>query len=152
MTADSVTLPVQTYQTLIYLLCADCRQLHYFRRVPIQKGSQVQYNHPRAPDPAKFQTGCPSCLAMQENDAEAVRTAFDRTVSDPRHAQEMTQVTEFTRAQLPNRVLACPRCSQTVLFNTDWKGNITTFWSFGQERSMYLAIDAGQSHSQKQWG
>ena len=46
----------------------------------------------------------------------------------------MKEVGEFTRADLPNRVLACPRCEQTCLFSTDWKGNVTTFWAYGMDR------------------
>ena len=34
----------------------------------------------------------------------------------------------------PNRVLACPRCGQTCLFSTDWRGNTTIFWAFGMDR------------------
>ena len=141
MTTQSVALPVETYhQSLIYLMCADCGQSHYFRSMPFQEGSHVRYNHPKAPEPTTFQTECPSCLAIQENDQEAVKAAFDHTANDPKHAQEMTQVPEFTKVELPNHVLACPRCSETVLFNTDWKGNITTFWSFGHDRMTNLSI------------
>ena len=128
MTHQSVPLPVQTYQSLVYLLCPDCNQLHYFRAVKFQDGSQVRYNHPQAPDPTQFQTECPSCLAMQDNDQEAVNAAFEHTVSDPFHAVEMKQVPEFTESPPPNRVMACPRCNETCLFSTDWKGNITKFW------------------------
>ena len=33
MVTPSVPLPIQFDQTLIYLLCADCGQRHYFRAV-----------------------------------------------------------------------------------------------------------------------
>ena len=142
MTNQSVELPVQSYHPLIYLLCPDCGQLHYFyRREPLKDGSHVLYNHPQAPNPTEFVTGCPSCLAMQENDPTAVRAAFDRTVGDPHHAEEMRLVMVFTAAELPNRVLACSRCHNTVLFSTDWKGNVTSFWAWGMERLTNMAID-----------
>ena len=38
MSTQRVPLPIQSYQNLIYLLCADCDQLHYFRKVPFQVG------------------------------------------------------------------------------------------------------------------
>ena len=134
MSAQRVPLPIQSHQSLIYLLCTDCDQLHYFRRVPFQDGSQVRYNHPQAPEPAKFVTQCTYCLALQDNDPETVRAAFDHTIRNFRHAAAMTRVNEMTRANLPNRVLACPRCGETCLFSTDWLGNTTTFWHFGMER------------------
>ena len=126
MTTQSVVLPIQSYQSLIYLLCPDCQQLHYFRRVPFQDGSQVRYNHLKTPAPTEFATQCPSCIAMQENDPVAVRAEFDHTANDPMHAKAMSEVAEFTHAELTNQVLACPRCHEAVLFSTDWKGNATT--------------------------
>ena len=141
MSTQSVPLPVQSHQSLIYLLCADCDQLHYFRRVPFQDGSQVRYNHPQAPEPAQFVTECPSCLSLQDNDAETVRRAFDHTVTDSQHAAAMKEVAEFTRANLPHRVLVCPRCGQTCLFSTDWKGNATTFWAYGMDRLNQAMFD-----------
>ena len=86
-------------------------------------------------------TECPSCLALQDNDAETVRRAFDHTVADSQHAAAMKKVAEFTRANLPNRVLACPRCRQTCLFSTDWKGNATTFWAYGMDRLNQALFD-----------
>ena len=95
--------------------CSDAlHRLHYFRRVPFQDGSHVRYNHPKAPAPTQFVTECASCLALQENDAANVRRA-------------MTQVAAFTRADLLNRVLACPRCGETCLFSTEWQGNTAIF-------------------------
>ena len=134
MSTQSVPLPIQSHQSLISLLCADCGQLHYFRRVPFQDGSQVRYNHPQAPEPAQFVTECPSCLALQKDDAATIQRAFDHTITDSQHAAAMTEVAEFTRTDLPNRVLACPRCGETCLFSTDWKSNVTTFWTYGTNR------------------
>ena len=139
MSTQSVPLPVQSHQSLIYLLCADCDQLHYFRRVPFQDGSQVRYNHPQAPETAQFVTECPSCLALQDNDAETVRRAFDHTVADSQHAAAMKKVAEFTRANLPNRVLACLRCRQTCLFSTDWKGNHLLGLRYGPPRPRHCS-------------
>ena len=127
MSNQSVPLPVHSHQSLIYLLCADCDQLRYFRRVPFQDGSHVRYNHPKAPAPTQFVTECASCLALQENDAANVRRAFDHTITDSQHAAALTQVAAFTRADLPNLVLACPRCGETCLFSTDWQGNTAIF-------------------------
>ena len=110
------------------------RQCHYFRAVKFQEGSQVRYNHPKAPEPTQCVTECSSCLALQENDPETVRAAFDSTTKDSRHAEGIKGAGGFTKADLPNRVLAYPRCSETALFSTDWKGNTTTFWTFGMDR------------------
>lgn len=41
---------------------------------------------------------------------------------------------QFKCIELPTRVLACSKCHQTVLFNTDWKGDTTLFWPFGTSR------------------
>ena len=41
---------------------------------------------------------------------------------------------ESTKADLPNHVMACPRCGEKCLFSTDWKGNATTFWTFAMDR------------------
>ena len=83
---------------------------------------------------------------MQKNDPTAVQAAFDHTVSDPHHAEEMRFVAVFTAAELPSRVLACSRCHQTVLFSTDWEGNVTSFWGWGVDRLTDLAI-----HDEKEW-
>lgn len=76
------------------MVCADCGQLHYFRRMPFQDGSQVRYNHPQAPEPAQFVTEFTSCLSLQENDPETVKRAFDNTTRDSRHAAAMKEVGE----------------------------------------------------------
>ena len=105
MSAQSVELPVKPLQSLIYLLCAECDQLHYFRTVPFRQGYQVRYNHPKAPDPYEFQTDCPSCLALQANDPNAIHEAFNRTSSDPHHEAPMRQVTDFTKQDLENIIV-----------------------------------------------
>ena len=104
MSYRSVELPVKPLQSLIYLLCAECDQLHYFRTIPFGKACQVRYNHPKAQDPYEFQTRCPSCLALQANDPDAIQEAFNRTSSDPHHEAPMRQVTDFTKQQLENAV------------------------------------------------
>ena len=120
-------------------------QIHYFNRLPYQQGSCVRYNHPEAPDPTQFVTECPSCLALQENDPATVRAAFDRTINDPTHAISLACVMQFKCIELRTRVLACSRCHQTVLFNTDWKGDTTLFWPFGTSRfNLLIATDEAE--------
>ena len=112
--------------------CPDCEQIHYFRAVTIKDNTLIRYNHPQDPDdPTQFKTDCQTCLHMQENDPPTLTRALDRTRTDPLHAEAMISVDEFTKTDLVIAVLACPQCTETSLFNTNWKGELTAFWSFG---------------------
>ena len=119
---------------LTYLVCPECEQIHYFRAVPIKEGTLIRYNHPQDPDdPTNFNTDCLTCHAMQENDQPTLTRALDHTRANPLHAEAMTTVDELTKTDLVTAVLACPQCAETSLFNTNWKGELTAFWSFGMD-------------------
>ena len=121
---------------LTYLVCPDCEQIHYFRAVTIKDNTLIRYNHPQDPDdPTQFKTDCQTCLHMQENDPPTLTRALDRTRTDPLHAEAMISVDEFTKTDLVIAVLACPQCTETSLFNTNWKGELTAFSSFGMDQA-----------------
>ena len=125
---------------LTYLVCPDCEQIHYFRAVTIKDNTLIRYNHPQDPDdPTQFKTDCQTCLRMQENDPPTLTRALDRTRTDPLHAEAMISVDEFTKTDLVIAVLACPQCTETSLFNTNWKGELTAFSSFGMDRLLNLS-------------
>ena len=124
---------------LTYLVCPECEQIHYFRAVLIKDDILIRYNHPQDPDdPTNFNTDCLTCHAMQENDQPTITRALDHTRANPLHAEAMISVDEFTKTDLVNAVLTCPQCAETSLFNTNWKGDLTAFWSFGMDRLIAL--------------
>lgn len=143
-----VPLPILNPQTLFVLACPDCDRFHCFRQLHHHRddddhyiGNQryrgatyVLYNHPSDFGPTSSQSNCPTCPALQEDELAAVHSAFTHTISRPEQEGKLLFLGQDALLQPGNRVLACPQCGETTLFNTDWKGRTTQFWAFGMDR------------------
>ena len=151
-----VPLPLLNAQTLFALECPDCERLHCFRQLHHHQddheyhyiqgrryptGSHVLYNHPADFGPWPSRSDCPTCPALENDDPAAVQSAYIHSTSLPGLEGKILFLDQFALVELGNRVIACPQCGETTLFNTDWKNQTTQFWCFGMDRITRAVIE-----------